>query len=210
MKVAVLSESSADEAAVQVLVGSILGREIQIISVSARRAHGISGVFDVLPAAFKELHYHTDADGVVVVVDSDHLPIHEEHHEQPGGADERCRMCELRQVVNRIQGGLRPVPGRAPLKVAFGVAVPIMEAWYLCGTDPRVNEATWKLGLQARSDPYNKLALKKGVYGTERPSLSLETQRAVTEAQRLTRDLPLLERLFPSGFGALAQDLRRW
>lgn len=40
--------------------------------------------------------------------------------------------------------------------------------------------------------------------------LTLETQRAAKEAQRLSQNLSLLENLFPAGFGTLVQDLRSW
>lgn len=210
MKVAIIGESPADEAAVRVLINRVMGRTVQPVSFSARRAPGIAGVFTILPAALKELHYHTDADGIVVVVDTDRSPIHTDVHDQPGKADEHCRLCRLRQVVNRTQDGLRSVPGRLPLKVAFGVAVPTIEAWYRCGIGSRVSEAAWRVALQSHSYLYTGKSLKQAVYGTDRPALTLETQRAAEEAQRLGQDLILLERLFPAGFGALAQSLRSW
>lgn len=78
------------------------------------------------------------------------------------------------------------------------------------GLDPRVSETARVLGLQSKSYPYTKLSLKKDVYGTERPSLALETQRATEEARRLSQHLDLLQRLVPTGFGSLARDIRGW
>jgi hypothetical protein len=78
------------------------------------------------------------------------------------------------------------------------------------GLDPRVSKTAWVLDLQSKSYPYTKLSLKKDVYGTERPSLALETQRATEEARRLSQHLELLQSLFPIGFGALARDIRSW
>jgi hypothetical protein len=210
MKVVIVSESPADEAAVRILVDGILGQQTVPITLSSLRAPGISGVLGVLPAAFKELHYHTDADALVVVVDANHSPVHESAHERPGGADGRCRLCKLRQVIAQVQGQLRPLSGRPAVKTALGIAVPAVEAWYQCGRDPHVTEAAWIVGLQSRSYPYTKNRLKQDVYGMERPPLALETRRAIEEAQRLVQDLTLLENLFPAGFGSLARDVRSW
>jgi len=52
--------------------------------------------------------------------------------------------------------------------------------------------------------------LKWRVYGTDRPSLPLETKRALEEVQRHRSDVRRLETDFPAGFGLLAEDLRSW
>jgi hypothetical protein len=95
--------------------------------------------------------------------------------------------------------------GRTPLRVAIGLAVPAIEAWYRCGLDPQVTEAGWA----AHAAAYTRNTLKQAVYGMERPSLELETQRAVEAAQRLAGNLPMLEQLFP-GFRTLAEGVRGW
>jgi hypothetical protein len=167
-------------------------------------------VLRILSPALKQLYYHTDAEALVVVVDSDHAPVHQEVHEQPGGADKHCRLCLLRQAVAQAQGRLHLRSGRPPIKIALGVAVPAVEAWYQCGIDPHVTEAAWIVALQSRSYPYTKKSLKQAVYGMDRPPLTLETRRATEEAQRLAQNLTLLERLFPAGFGPLIQGIRSW
>lgn len=210
MKVAILSESPADEAAVRVLVDGILGRQTQPVSLFPLQTRGLSAVFDILPVVLKHLHYRTDAEAFVVVVDSDNSPVHMDAHEQLGGTDEKCRLCRLRQVVVQAQAQLRPIPSRSTTKIALGLAVPAVGAWYRCGRDPHVSEAAWIVGLQSGSFAYTKLRLKQDVYGTDRPSLTLETQRATEEARRLIQNLTLLENLFPSGFGLLARDVRSW
>jgi hypothetical protein len=96
------------------------------------------------------------------------------------------------------------------LKIAFGLAVPAMEAWYRCGLDSRVNERAWIDGLGGSGCHYATNSLKRAVYGTERPSLEMETARAVEEATRLTQDLARLEADFPRGFGLLAREARAW
>jgi hypothetical protein len=166
------------------------------------------GALRVLPAVLKHLQYQTDGEALVVVADSDKSPVHEPAHDQPHKADLKCRLCCLRQAAASAQ--LRRIPGRAPIKLAFGLAVPEIEAWYLCGRDPHVSEANWILGLRSRQFPYDKNGLKKAVYGTERPTISLETQCALDAARRLVQDLAELETWFPAGFGALADDIRNW
>jgi hypothetical protein len=106
--------------------------------------------------------------------------------------------------------GLRPVTNRSQLKTAIGLAVPAIEAWYLSGLDPHINEATWTRKLKSEPITYTRRTLKKKVYGTERPTIEIETVHATKAAIRLVNDLSLLEQLFPNGFGAFAHDVRNW
>ena len=210
MKVAVLSESPADEAAIRILIDGIIGRQTQSADMPPIRARGVSGVFTILPTVLKHLHYRTDADALVVVVDSDRTPVHKPEHEQAGGADEGCRLCKTRQTLDSVLAQLRPVQGRPQIKIAVGIAVPAVEAWYRCGLDPHITEAAWIAGLPSGRFSYTTMSLKEDVYETSRPSLDLETRRATKEARRLVQDLPLLEQCFPTGFGALAREVRGW
>lgn len=210
MKLAVLSESAADEAAIRILVEGILGKQTEPAATAPLRTRGWPAVLHVLPAVMKHLHYQTDAEAIVLVVDSNHSPVHQSTHDQPGGADTRCRLCQLQQAADRVRCHLQPVSGRLPLKIALGETVPAIEAWYRGGLDPHVSEAAWLVGLQSGRDPYTKSGLKQAVYGTDRPSLALETQRAVEEARRLAQNLTLIEQPFPSGFGSLARAVRSW
>ena len=210
MKVAVLSESPADEAAIRILIDGIIGRQTQSAEMPPIRARGVSGVFGILPTVLKHLHYRTDADALVVVVDSDRTPVHKPEHEQDGGADENCRLCKIRQTVDPVLGQLRPIQGRPQIKIAVGLAVPAIEAWYRCGLDPHVTEAAWIASLPSGHFPYTTRSLKEDVYGTSRLSLELETRCATKEARRLAQNLQLLEQCFPTGFGALTRDVRSW
>ena len=213
MKVAILSESEADEAAIRVLVEGLLKRQIEPPThMLPIRARGYGAVFKVLPTILKHLHFRTDAEGFVVVLDSDRTPVHQPVHEQPGKAEEDCRLCRLKTIAAEV---LRHVPTRSgydPLKTAFGLAVPQIEAWCLIGRDPHVGEAGWIVGLQTGKLPYTSDALKKNVYGTADPVLEFEEKRAVEEAQRIIREekLPQLAQWFPDGFGTLANDVRSW
>jgi len=211
MKVAVFSESSADEAAIRILLEAILGASTESIpSHPSLRVRGWPMVIRVLPAIIKWLHYQTDAEALVVIADSDDSPVHERAHELAGGEDRRCRLCQLRRVTSEEKSKLTSVPNRASLKTAIGLAVPAIEAWYLCGLNPHVNEATWVRKLQSEKITFTRSLLKKQVYGTDRPTITLETHHAVEAAARLTTDLTLIEQLFPVGFGSFAREVRSW
>ena len=77
MKVAVLSESPADEAAIRILVEGLLGRTIEPPPMPPIRSRGHDAVVASLPTVLKHLHYRTDAEALVVVLDSDRSPVHD-------------------------------------------------------------------------------------------------------------------------------------
>lgn len=72
-----------------------------------------------------------------------------------------------------------------------------------------MTEAAWANGLQEGREPYTKLKLKHQA-GTERVSVGISRKRMTAHARRLARDIGVLEREFPVGFGVLAQELRSW
>jgi len=125
MKIAVLSESPADEAAIRVLVDGVLGKPTQTIAFPPLRTRGWQGALGALPAVLRYLHYATDADGFVAVVDSDHSPVHQPSHEQSGSEDGECRLCKLREIVARVQSQLRDRAGRPPIKNCFWTDGPL-------------------------------------------------------------------------------------
>jgi len=209
MKLAILSESPGDEAALKVLVGYVLAEPFSLVTPSLR-ARGWPSVEQVLPPILRHLHFNTDALGLVVVCDSDDSPVHTPEHETPGYHHPLCRICRLRAVFRRTMKNLPPAHGRrSPLR-AIGVAVPAIEAWLLCGRDDGVTEAAWITGQQNGAPPFTRRDLKARVYGTTRPSLPWEIKRAVEEVSRHRGDVRRLENDFPHGFGALARDLRGW
>ena len=222
MNLALLSESPADEAALRVLVEYVLGGPFTRVQATLR-ARGWPSVEQVLPPIIRHLHFNTNADGLVVVVDSDDSPVHTAEHEAPGYHHPFCRICRLRAVFRRAINNLPPTwpgsarpdsspPARGRDRVlrAVGVCVPAIEAWYLCGRDTSVTESAWVNGQAANQPPYSRRELKWRVYGTERPSLPFEIKRAVQEVTRHQGDVRRLENDFPQGFGSLARDLRSW
>ena len=209
MKLALLSESPADEAALRVLVEYVLGQPFTPVP-PALRARGWPSVEQVLPAILRHLHFNTKADGLVVVCDSDDSVVHTAEHEAPGYYHPVCRICRLRGVFRRTIKNLPPAHGRDRVLRAVGLCVPALEAWLLCGRDTAVTEAAWVAGQESGRPPYSRSELKWRVYGTDRPTLPHAMQRAVQEVSRHGGDIRRLENDFPQGFGSLARDLRSW
>jgi hypothetical protein len=208
MKLGILSESPADEMALQVLVEAVTEEAIEITQPSLR-ARGWPSVVQVLPAVIRHLHFNTDVEGLVVVVDADDSVVHLPAHETPGYFHPQCRLCQLRAVFRQTTKKLPPARGRKHVLRGVGVAVPAIEAWYLCGRDDQVTEAAWIEGQAKGSIPFTRAQLKWRVYDTDRPSLRHETHCALAEVKRLRVNVRRLENDFP-GFEALARDLRGW
>ena len=167
----------------------------------------MTGVFKGLDGVFRGVHFNSDAEGLVVVVDCDTTELHDPAHDLPGGSKERCRLCQASKIIALARKQLKPRQGRPELKVALGLAVPAIEAWYLVGKEHLVGEAAWIVGLAAGRTPFTKAQPKKLVYGTDRPSLELETECAVREARRVISDMKAIESAFPAGFGLMAREI---
>jgi len=209
MKVAILSESEADEAVIRVIVDGILRKPTEAVPHMGLRSRGWPAVRDVLPPVIRHLQYQTEAEALVVVVDSNHSPAHQVEH-SPDDPETRCRVCELHRSATRTIRGLRPAEDRPLIRVAVGLTVPSLEAWLRCGHDPEVCETTWQDGLDRKHDPYTRNELKHRVYGTDRPSIEILKRRGVEEAHRLITDFATLEARFPGGFGTFAAEIRSW
>lgn len=214
MRVAVLSEAEADEAFVRPLVDAILGKATEPVLFPLRH-RGWPAVLDQLPAVMKYLYYNQAAEGLVVVVDSNNSAPHgsalETLETVEGATLKRCRLCVLTHEIGNVVRQLRQGPGLAPLKTAVGLAVPMIEAWLLCGKPPHPNEALWTLELsQPGSCRYSKADLRTAAYGSDRAPRNVKTSAAIREATRLAADVGSLERSFPKGFGEFASQLRAW
>lgn len=209
MKLAIFSESPADELSVRILVEGILGQPIELVEISVQRPPGSSGIAS-LRDVVSHLYYHTDADALVVVIDSDDTPVHEPSHDSPGGEDSLCRVCAIRATITTSIRRIRPKPGRT-LRYAVGSPVPAIEAWCLSGTKVHVTEAAWLRFQQTNQRPgFDRRSLKRDLYGTERPDRELETRMMSEAMRRVVSDLPGLEQRFPNGFGALLRAVRDW
>jgi hypothetical protein len=145
MKIGYYCESPADQAAMAVFVEGILGEPPEPISMDLE-AHGVTGVFRGLDGVVRGVHYNSDAAGLVVVVDCDDDHIHRPDHDAVPGGDADCRLCKARGIIAKAQRQLKPRQGRSGLKVAVGLTVPTIEAWYLVGKNHEVGEAAWLVG----------------------------------------------------------------
>ncbi len=110
--------------------------------------------------------------------------------------------------ADRARKSLSKRKGRSLLKIAIGVAAPAIESWLLCSSSKSIPEATWLKDLKGKRDPYWRRRLKKRLYGTERPTLVLETEKMTEAARTLATKIDLLEKQFPIGFGPLAGEIR--
>jgi len=209
MKVTVLSESPADEAAVRILVDGLVGESTESIPPPSLRTRGWSSVLSILPTVIKHLYYRTDSEALVVVVDADDSVPHQPQHDLADFADQNCRLCQLRAVATQTLTQLKQVSNRSLLRTAIGLAVPALEGWYRCGVDPHAIEADLMRRLDARTRALRN-QLKRDVYGTDRPGREMAIHRATEEAHRLVDMLDVFETLFPNGFGAFANDIRKW
>jgi hypothetical protein len=209
MKLAVVCESSADEAAIRILANAALGTKSTPIRMKSIRHRGWPGVRSDLPAILRELHFHTDADAVVVVVDPDDSVPHESQHPQPLSRELNCRFCELRDISARVLSQLKPRAHAPTIRIAIGLAVPAIEAWLLCDQNTNINETTWRQVLAKNSSRYDRPKLKVELYGTDRPDLPRATEVMVQRATELAAKLDLLQQRFPGGFVPMVEALRQ-
>ena len=210
MKVAILSESPADEAAVRILIEGILGESIETLTLRARTGGWHAAVGAISPT-LKDLHYCRTADALVVVIDSDNSQVHDDSHEELADVPNACRTCELRSAIKRCQDELRTLPGLSAIPMAIAVPTPAIEAWYLFEKDSNCTEAGWKQRQQTNVTSVGEIRrLKKLAYGNDRPSVELEKSVAIERAHRLLDRLDELEGYFPNSFGLLAREIRNW
>ncbi len=208
MKIGFYCESPADQAALAVFTEGILGAPLEPINMDLQ-ATGVTGILSSLDGVYRGIHYNSDAEGLIIAVDCDDTKLHDPTHDEAGG-DEDCRLCQIRKIVARARKQLKPRPGKPVLKLAIGLAVPAIEAWYLVERNKQVGEAAWKSGLAAGKPPFTRPQLKQLVYGTDRPSIEHETECAVREARRLIGNISAIETAFPVGFGLMAKEIRSW
>jgi hypothetical protein len=205
MKVGYYCESPADQAAMAVFTEGLLGRPPEPISLDLE-GRSVPAFFGSLGGVFRGVHYQSDAEGLVIVVDCDDTDLHDPGHD--AAVTGRCRFCQVSAIIDHARRQLKPVPGRSPIKVAIGLAVPAIEAWYLVGKEHAVGEAAWKAA--GGRPPFTRQRLKELVYGTDKPSLERATECAVREARRIFANLAAIETAFPVGFGLMAEAIRSW
>lgn len=96
MKVAILSESEADRAAVHIFVDALLGQATELFD-RPYRARGWPVVPLQIPRVVQELHFNaTDVDALAIIADSDMDLPHLLEHGNPGPPEPECRYCRIR------------------------------------------------------------------------------------------------------------------
>ncbi len=208
MKIGFYCESPIDQAAMTAFTEGILGEPPEPIEIDLE-ARTQPAFFSALDVVYRGVHF-SQAEGLVLVADCDRKILHETDHDQVRASGDGCRYCRIRQIIDRAQAQLAPRKNRPALKVAIGLTVPIIEAWYLAEDSHQVGEAAWKVGLASGRVPFNGPQLKKLVYGTERPSFELALEKAVEHAKRVSQNLAAIEAAFPIGFGLMAKEIRSW
>jgi hypothetical protein len=208
MKLGIISESEANEAALRILIPALVSQPVEIIEPARARPGGWSAALNAVPVEMRHLYYRTDADGLIIVVDSDDLPVHTASHEQTSSGNEGCRACRFLTTIRQVQSSLSARPIDKPFTTAFGLAVLTIEAWLLCGVDIHATEAHFVRELQSRPRLRDlRLELKRQIYGSDRPAREIERTKAIEHATRLAGSLDLLRRHFPDGFGLLERTL---
>lgn len=124
MKVAVLSESPADVAAIRILIDGLLGRPAQSIEPPQQsRTCGWSDVLRVVPEVLKHIHYRTDTHAFAVVIDTDNSSIHQPTHEESAGDVKNAVCANCAEWLSKPKGNSdlsRDVhPFRSPLARLF-------------------------------------------------------------------------------------------
>ncbi len=211
MKITIFSESPNDEAALRILVETILGEKIEEVPRQYQlRGRGVDSLLEFTPVIIRSAYYQTESEAIVIVCDSDDEPVHNPNHDEENNAEsQNCRLCILRRKVLNELADLKPQPHREMIKTAVGVAVPSIEAWLLCGTKLDVSEDAWKRKLAGETVRYDKTSLKRQIYG-ERPFKKKRIETAVNEVTRIAQNLELLEEKFPEGFGNLIREIKSW
>ncbi len=218
MRIAILSESPADEAAIAVLVRRVVRTPVEVVQPGRFRAGGWPHVLDLVPLLIRSLALNDEADALVVVADANSSTPHTGGH-APGEAT-GCRYCRLAAAVRRTLDEVGPEAHRLP-RVGIGVAVPCFEAWLRIGLGDARDERGWVEQMElarAQDSPRRRikemqLVLEQAVYGTTRPSLPVEAEVMAAEMSRILGRDGFREDLvacFPEGLGPLIRELESW
>jgi hypothetical protein len=201
MKISILAESSNDAVVMVELASEILGESVELVEHSFQM-NGWNKLPSILSAVIKKIHFHSDADGLIIQADSNHSSL------LPGSANNRYE--ELSELVGKTVAGLSVPYGKPRIKVAVAIAAPALEAWLLFHRHAEISEAAWEAGLKQSQDPYSKASLKQWLYGVQRPSHDVMKSQRLAAARAVRDRIHELRTRFPNGFGKFFDELRCW
>src|SRR5207247_7163467 len=99
-------ESLAVQSAMAVFTEGILGTPSEPINMDLE-AHSVPGFFSALDGVFRGVHYNSDAEGLIVVVDCDDTELHDPAHDKAEGGGDDCRLCQARKIIARARRQLK-------------------------------------------------------------------------------------------------------
>ncbi len=209
MKIGILSESKVDEAAYKILVESVLGQPVDLFRDYRDRGGWVTAK-NMVQRIMRQLHF-AGADGFVFIGDSDSTPPHTRDHETQADGEPACRLCQIKNLVARTLADLPARAGQPPLKVAVGMATPVIEAWLLSGDDAHCTEARFRDDhSNGRLTRQTRLDLKIQKYGSLRAGGDIRMQCTLENANRIAGNLEGLQQRFQFGFGHLRNALAQW
>jgi hypothetical protein len=198
MEFAIISESSADEAALHAFCEALLEQQIPRATLPVIVRRGWSALRQDLPVALRAVRFRTTADVVLVVADSDGTSLEANHPTN--------RLAQLQAMADENLG--RPGPNQRRITAITGLAVPCIEAWWLAHSDHQISEVTWLRRHDGTRVPYDKPALKRRLYGTDRVGLPEQTRLMVDAARAAALHAEELGRRFPRGLMPFLTGLR--
>jgi hypothetical protein len=201
MKISVLAESGNDAGIMAELATEVLGGPVELIDPHFEMS-GWNMIPSVLPAVIKHLHFRSEADGLIILADSNHSSL------LPGAPKNRRE--ELSILAAKTVEGLGVRHGRPRIRVAVAVAAPALEAWLLFHRYSEINESAWERGLVEKNDPYTKTLLKQRLYSVQRPSRDVMAMRRLEAAKEVKSRIHELRSRFPNGFGSFFEDILSW
>ena len=142
---------------------SATGQEVVVVDRDAGRLAGIgypTVLGDVTDDEVLETAGITRARALIAALDTDADNVY-------GTLSARALRPDL-VIIARARTQLKAIQGRPALKVAIGLTVPAIEAWYLVGREHQVGEAAWTIGLKAGRPPFTRPRLKELVPPMER------------------------------------------
>lgn len=214
MKFAVLTESAVDDGSVRILVDAMFaGPIVWHQSPPSYKSREWPGVLSVLPVAIRALHYNSDVEGLLIVVDGNGTPVHVPETRCDRDPKHGCRWCQVRECIDQACAKLKPRSHARPLRIAHALTYPSIEAWFRLGRDPGRGESSWVLYRRSLTHAQitdHKRKLKRAIYNVVDPAFELSKRRQIEEAKNLAANLAEFEKLFPIGFGLFASEIRGW